>query len=284
MDLNLIKQFVLKCGNLYLENINGYIVPKTLISFNGQEIPLINNRNNALINNKSSYSECFEDDINRKISRGEEYLYYIPEFPIIIENRDLWNNILSFYGAYRPDFIHTNYFFLDYFFPSLNCCVEIDSNYHDRKELYDKARDLYIYKTYGIATTRFMCYNRDNKQAYLNKLNRFYESILNRFSKWNIAINNNFTYIDYSETIINNFIIKNKQALEFIDKLIYYFGNWGFYTNDVIKISYQDLSKIDYRNFSNNTSIYKKNSPEKLLLNGILVLIEQLYGKKLEIV
>ena len=115
MDLNLIKQFVLKCGNLYLENINGYIVPKTLISFNGQEIPLINNRNNALINNKSSYSECFEDDINRKISRGEEYLYYIPEFPIIIENRDLWNNILSFYGAYRPDFIHTNYFFLDYY-------------------------------------------------------------------------------------------------------------------------------------------------------------------------
>lgn len=268
MDINLIRKYVLR-NKVYTRKIShGYYTPNTIKRYDGYEIPLFQNRNEALSNNSSSYSRKFEEDINNRYPG----IKYIKEFPIIIENKDDWGNILFCYNLENDP--NKNYFLIDYFFPYLGFCVEIDSEYHDPKEFYDKARDLYIYREYGLETIRFYKYNNKNCLNLLDK----YLLINNKEIDSSIPIP-----IDYSETIINNFIEKNKQALEFIDNLKYYLGPWKFYTNNTIKLNHLELERIDYftfnRNIVNNPLI--KGSPEQLLLNGIVILLKQLYNKNL---
>lgn len=94
MDINLIRKYVLR-NKVYTRKIShGYYIPNTIKRYDGYEIPLFQNRNEALSNNSSSYSRKFEEDINNRYPG----IKYIKEFPIIIENKDDCGNILFCYN------------------------------------------------------------------------------------------------------------------------------------------------------------------------------------------
>ena len=277
MDINLIKNYVIK-SNIYTRELEGYFIPTFIKESDGFEIPLYNNIKQALVKNSSPYSRDFENSIDRSL----RYTKYIKEFPIIIENKELWSNILFCLNLENNS--NNSYFLLDYFFPHLGFCVEIDSSYHDSRELYDKARDLYVYKEYGIETLRFYKYS-SNSTEYNELFNKTINSKLKLFRNSSLITLRQIP-IDYSNTIMNNFIQKNRQALEFIDNLVNYLGPWKFYINNTIKLSHLELGRIDCFTFNKNilSNPLIKGSPEQLLLDGIVLLLKQIYNKDLIIV
>lgn len=72
------------------------------------------------------------------------------EFPIIIQN------------VIRESVdVDGGFFLLDYFFPELMLCVELDSDYHSEEK--DKARDEYL-KRIGITTFRIRNLEKESQQ------------------------------------------------------------------------------------------------------------------------
>lgn len=207
MNRDLIKNFVLR-NNYYSFYIENYAIPKVLNTINKKNINIYQKRNESLMRRESSYSKKFYEDIENSLKNSKLYnkdLYYhsIKEFPIIIENRELWNNILNYLNIGVESSINTNYFLLDYFFPYIGLCIEIDSDYHNSKKLYDQARDIYIKTYYGIDTIRFDKYG-ENKFMYTDYHNILIKDIIKFYPK---ELNNNIDKI-----LIDNLIIFFKQV------------------------------------------------------------------------
>lgn len=76
----------------------------------------------------------------------------IPEYPVLINNRDLWIELCRKYKLLDEDYCLG--FFLDCYIPSLGIAVETDSPHHSGRIDYDKARDEYIMKETGILIKR----------------------------------------------------------------------------------------------------------------------------------
>lgn len=84
------------------------------------------------------------------------------EFPVVIQNR------------LRGD-CEGGFFLLDYFFPELMLCVELDSDYHS--EVKDKARDKYLEKI-GIRTFRIKSLEKESQQkTRFRELTKFMRSL-----------------------------------------------------------------------------------------------------------
>lgn len=291
MDIELIRKFALK-SDLYTEKIEfGYEIPKTLRRFDGRIIYLLNSRKEALRKNGSSFSRNFEKDMNTSITilkgNDSKCLEYVKEFPIIIEDRGLWNDILNNFQISDVDIINTNYFFLDYFFPYLGIIVEIDSNYHNIKGRgYDQARDLYIRITHGFQTLRFYEYGKDEnaKRQYQKVFNKTMSSRVSMMRSWNMNILKP-VFVDFSTAITNNFIEDNKDTLEFIDKVILFIGHWNFYKNQTITIKFSDLWRIDSYRFPKSSlgTSFSPISLEQLFLDNVTLLVLKLYGKDLRV-
>lgn len=91
---------------------------------------------NKQLRNRSLQAKIFDAIINIGYFNP---LMVIKEFPIIIQNsRRLKDQVGSYY-------------YLDYYFPNLNICVELDSDLH--KESKDTIRDRYL-EEIGITTFR----------------------------------------------------------------------------------------------------------------------------------
>lgn len=279
MNINLIANYASK-NRFYSEQIEGgYIIPK-VIKVGKNRINISSNREQALLNNNSSFSDNFENDISYR-ANSEPILSYIKEFPIIIENKQLWNNILNSLGETSSSkYRRVNYFLLDFYFPYLGTSVEIDSEYHDLKQNYDRARDAYVKYNYGIETFRFYEYGKDggHRLPYLKRFDNHIKYIL-KFNKINDLINDK-TQIDFSKTIVNNFIEDNRGALEFIDKIINYIGEFNyFYCYNYIRLKKEDLKKID-NNFNIN-NLNNKLSLETLFLDNVINLMMEVYRVRL---
>ena len=84
----------------------------------------------------------------------------IQEFPFIIYDQDLWNNL------YTPDPdskdpTTKNYFMGDIFLPELSFLIELQSSFHKAHEKYDTARAEYIYQKYGISVIQLNGFGGD---------------------------------------------------------------------------------------------------------------------------
>lgn len=265
MDLNLIRNYV----------IGMYFIPRK-VKINNKLIDIVFNREKAILNDKSSYSINFKNFIDNNYNIKE--YNYIEEFPIIIENVSLWNSILNSFSVSLDDSIrNTRYFLLDYFFPYLGIAVEIDSKYH-------KARDIYVERVYGIITYRFYEFGNNDEHAipYINLFNRITNSIINRFKSNNLSMRE--IPINYSKTIIGNFIKDNKKALEFVDNLIKFIGFTEFFLKRSITVNLKQLSRVTNEISGIPYNKLKQTSFEKLFLDNISNLVCGIYQKVLNFI
>lgn len=282
MYINLIRNFVLR-SNYYSTNIDKYRIPTKIRTLQGKFVDIVQNRNNSLFRRESSYSIRFREDIKNLKKTYGIYCEFIQEFPIIIEDRDLWNNITNYLGISNKKFKDTNYFLLDFFFPYLGVIVEVDSEYHDTKKLYDTARDIYIKRMYGLDTVRFYKYgnNELERKAFIEKFKKVSTDFINYYKVWGISKECIFP-LDFSKTMVDNFIRDNKLPLEFIDKLINWIGESKFIYSDFFTVSLKDIQNIDSGSFPKGSK-FTNGSIEQMLLDNIIITLKKIYGKTLTV-
>lgn len=279
MNIELIKNFVLRNINLFDTIEFGYLIPKNIKSkVGGKLINIKSNRQEALRNNSSKYSKRFEEDI--KLFNNYTSLQYIKEFPIVIDDRDLWNNIMTNLCVDGNSKLRkTTYFLLDFYFINFNLAVEIDSKYHDGKEIYDTARDVYLKSKYGIETLRFYEYGNstDSRYQFINTFRNYLDTFIMYNKNWGLVNRK----VIFDDIIVNLFIQSNYKALEFINKIIDYVGFTKFYRVYNIKLDLKDLVKLD--NTLSIKELKKKGSLDQLFIDGVTLLMLQIYNRKLTV-
>ena len=264
--MNNIREMLVKCVENYVARNESkyyftlndkYFIPSTLISSNRKRINILKNRN-KLLKDQSSYSK------NMKSYLRQLKVSYIQEFIIFIQNSLLWENILSSLNLQKEDYEKyksINYFSLDYFLDDYLICIEVDSDYHNSRQILDKARDLYLKYEYNIDTLRF--YNFD-KNKYNNKL----IELSNRIKITNLIENSN-KYFDYRYLIINNFIYENEYLLIMIENFICIVGN------DIFKRNKFVITEKDYNELSKEI-IFENNITPNMLIDDFVELSKNL--------
>jgi hypothetical protein len=257
MNENIILNY-LRDNRTYVFKVGDFILPKKLKTISGNKIDLETNRSN-LLKQGSYWSPKFEKYL---LSTNIEY---IKEVPFIIENMRLWRFLCNKYGTNKK-YVNTNYFFADYVFPYYNLIIEIDSSMHN--EEYDKARNEYIHRTWGIYSLRFYEFGRiaEKDSEYLKEFGRFIQD-LNR-SRFLYSLSTPIQ-LDYSNLLIKQFNADHLSLLtpisEIESEVFRLAGNY-FRTR-----SYS----ISMRNLSNETiNILKDRSN----LNRVESLFRSMYG------
>ena len=287
MNIDLIRNYVLRSRFYSTLLEDRYIIPRFIqVNKFGKLLDLSNHRNNLLLGNESFYSRTFRRDIiseSMKSSRLlKPYYEYIREFPIVLDDRSLWNNILTCLGesidSKKRD---TSYFLLDYMFPYFGLAVEIDSEYHDNRQIYDKARDIYVRNRYGLETIRFYKYG-ENPYERVDFFNSFKEKSI-EFNNYYRSqdLRPGYFPIDYSKIIINNYIDYNKSALNFIDKISQEIGETEFICSSIVELTKSDLNNIDKDIFP--IKEYLPDSLEQQFINNISNVLFSIYRKQLVI-
>lgn len=226
-----VKNIILKhvsSSRDYIELIdNRYIIPKYITGKGNRLIDLPNLRRELLVN-QSSYSRNFKDYLdNLKIQYFQEHI-------ILIRNQKLWNSIQSEFNIS----VERLYFSLDYYLPEYEIAVEIDSNLHDPN--YDKARDEYIFRNYGVRTIRFMEFGENlyTKDIY----NTEFINIISKEDTYKLSWNMYYNLRpidDYIDIAFDNFLRDYKNELDILDKLINYFGYNNFCSNNIVITNYE---------------------------------------------
>ena len=265
-DLNyrLVSNY-LKGNPTYCFDLDEYTFPKYYGSvnlFNIRKVELLRRSKYAL-----NFEQSLKTDIPKLISKSNnKYLNcIIPEFPIPIENKELWYDILNALEIDKSHFAwNTGYFKLDYLFPYFNCCIEIDSRYHFPNIKYDMARDSYLFNMYGLNTIRLLNFGSDdsNKRSNLKILKNYLSEIE---LSWTKCLPKKIQ-LDFSQSISESYIKYNYNIFKFIDLLKTKLGNKFYITKEIkIKISDYKLSFPDIMDkfFKSNVSdilkfIYKK--------------------------
>lgn len=223
----------------YVELIdNCYIIPKHIVGKGNRLIDLPSLRKKLLVN-QSSYSKNFKEYLDNLNIR------YFQEHIVLIRDQKLWNSIQSEFNIS----IERLYFSLDYYLPEYEIAVEIDSNLHDVN--YDRARDEYIFRSYGVKTIRFIEYGEN---LYIKNIyNTNFIDIINKEiayrSSWNMYYS--LQPIDnYVDIAFNNFQKDYKKEIEILDELINYFGYNNFCSNNIVITNYELMNICKNKNSS----------------------------------
>lgn len=281
-DIELIKQVALR-DSRYCFVSEGYRIPAFMYYDCGRKI--INLKDNiakSKENAKSKYVRKFKKDIlglRSEVSDSKKKLYsFIQEFPIPIEDIELWNNILTQEGIPLDniEYRQRRYFILDFLFPYPGFIVEIDSGYHDSRKQYDRARDIYIKSKYGLETFRS---DRYGESVITERYDLEYtrDVIGEKIGKLGYYYNESPVVLDFSKIIVKNYIIANKPCLEFVEKLKEYLG--GLFRYDTIVITRLDLSKVDPYTFVCGL----RKDQELLFIETMTSFIRELYKKRLHV-
>lgn len=225
---NLIRLYVMRSNEYVFLLDNNYYIPKFLYK-EKKKINLLKYRNKFL-NNQSQYSLNFKEDLE-KLGYN-----FIQEFTIIIIYKDIWEEILNTFGIIDESTRSITYFSLDYYLPDIGLAIEIDSDYHKNRELYDKARDIYIENMYGINTLRFYNYgdNAYKRKEYLSLLKQSINTKTKYITSWNLTSR---IFFDYSSIITENFIKDNEKELIILEKFITGYGIEKFIRDNIIEIT-----------------------------------------------
>lgn len=226
METKRIKRYLKRSGR-YTFKVDRYILPKLLMTTKGKVIDLEHNRIQNLLQG-SAWSPNFKNFLDTRYKS----IKYIREFPIIIKNRDLWESLCVKHNL-EEDKLGSNYFLADYFIKDYNFIVEIDSQLHE--EDYDKARDEYIEKEYGLVTRRFYEYGRTGYQTFLDNF-----QFLASFCRNSGVIPINF---GYSSFIVENYKQINEEIIPIIERFEGLIANKKV---DTIILSNKTLSISEY--------------------------------------
>lgn len=234
-DYRVIANYLI--GNpMYCFELEGYYIPKYFNKVDLQKIRV------SSLSNKSSYVKNFEDSLKKEIPKmfsNKSYIKYldnIQEFIIPIENVNLWKEILLNVGlGDNVRYNNTTFFKLDYLFPYLHCCIEIDSNYHFPKAKYDLARDLYISSMYGIRTVRLLDFGKDSNNKASN-LKFVKELIKEKENYWSMSLPIKINF-NFYKSISENFITLNRRVFDFIELIKVKLGSDYYKREILIKLS-----------------------------------------------
>lgn len=229
--------------------IGNFYIPKYIVIENS--IISLEDHRNKLIHQSSKYTSKFEEDINilkNKCDIKFNYeLNYEKEFPIFIQNKNLWESLKKKYNV-EKNRANTNYFVVDYLFYNLNIIIEIDSDLHFNN--YDNARDEYISREYGIKTYRMFNYGV-NKINDLKKL----KSILNQRECFKLGRNiySKLHIINYDDIITNLFQYVYSKSINKIELILDNYYNTGnnLLSKDINCVTYN----INYFKGLNNDEI-----------------------------
>lgn len=188
MNRRKLLNYLLSTGD-YCFKIDNFLIPKRLISERGYPINLEYNRQQN-VDQGSFWSPNFRKVLEKKYKKT----VYIREFPLIIQDQDVWRGLCNKYCVSDIEHRRKNYFVADYFFPRQSMLVEIDSDYH--LDVYDNARDEYVQNTYGISTLRF--YKFGEKKAKDKQYIR-------DFNSWLAKRKGLVTSLDYTTMILEKF-------------------------------------------------------------------------------
>ena len=196
-------EFLIRSGFTF--QVGDFIIPAFIFSKDKRTIDLRKNRFSTFNGRKSTWVKFFELIIDRYYPG----LSHCREVPLIIGNRDLWENFCATEGVdCSSKILDRNYFLADYIFPEYNLIVEIDSNLHDTK--YDNARDDYIRSTWGFNILRFFEFG-SNPLSMGKYLDRLDQAVSPR--------NRNNISLDYSSYLENWFITKFSEIYNLIDQI-----------------------------------------------------------------
>lgn len=254
-----------------------------MISGTGKTLDLQKHRTEQL-QKLSSFAASFKYDA--EVLRGKAgplmkpWYDMIPEFPVPIEDRELWKSCLEATGAEIEADIGKSFFALDFLFPLPGLVVEIDSKFHKGREKADKARDMYLLSKYGLETIRYYEYGKDSVQRDLDRENfkKTVSWLWKRGKKLDLGLP---VTLDFSETAFSNFFRYHKSAVLLLDAFKRYTGP-SWITERNIKIPKSELPKIDPKTFKKGV-IYKEGDLENMLLQDAIILGLSIYGKSLEI-
>ena len=251
----------LKNNTKYIFEISGYQFPVYVSNpVSGIRANLEANRKAELKRPKSKYALSFERDW-----KGPEL---IPEFPIIIENRELYIELLDKYKVKsemmkNPKYSETmfikkawgkSYFLLDYYIPGTTGCIEIDGEFHEdpgMKEL-DMARDDYLKITFGIKTYRLPRYTKNQKSMLSEIINGLeYKKLMINFTDsivkdYKIHNEEQFKLYSEAETIIGTKTFRDCREIKIPAEIIegkYLIRNVGFMKKaiDVFRLHGKEL-------------------------------------------
>ena len=177
----------------YTFKIKNYLIPKQFVTVKNNPIDLEKNRENNL-EQGSTWSPKFREFLDTK----HKSIGYIREFPLIIKDQKLWLSLCKVHQVPKGLWCR-NYFMVDYFIHDYNFIFEIDSQYHN--EEYDKARDDYIKREYGLDIIRFYEYGKDANQKFLDD----FEFLVNYCKRLNVVP----VKISYSDVILTSYLCIN---------------------------------------------------------------------------
>ncbi len=260
MNIDLIKQFAVN-NNYYTFKINDFILPSYINNDKGIKLFIKSVRQTELLSIDSKYVKAFKEDI-KELGITE---IVIEEFPIIVD-WNLWYKMEMKISENRPPY----YFLLDFYIPKLRLCIEIDSEYHDDRIIYDRCRDLYLKSKYNIDTVRFYKYGNSSINRKKKKNELF--SIIN--NQRNLYKNFGSNIFDYSEIIANNYIMDNQKYLNLIDRIISYSGINPIIDKNII-LTMKDMKSIDSEIFGNcfTTNIDRLN-----MIDDLNYIMKPIYG------
>lgn len=144
-----------------------YRLPRLIVSLKNPDTKIdlkLSMRDGKISENEANFIYDLETMIKNKGQVVKEKP--IKQFPIVIQNRELWKRCCEKMRVTKPEAYARQFFKADLFFPAYSLIVEIDSDLHDPN--YDKARDVYL-KNVGnlrIKTLRcdpYMIWDKKNK-------------------------------------------------------------------------------------------------------------------------
>jgi len=215
----------------------------------------------------------FQRRLNQKmiecgISNKDECIFeYFLEFPLIIEDRELFNKLLGEEST-------KHHWRADILFSRLNIIVELDSSWHSNTKV-DAARDKYIKHVWGIKTLRVELGLQDNPQNKETLDSRFeevwkvlyqaYKEVLKGRVLLSSGKPGNLempTIINYYPYLIREFRREEKDTIKLCEK--YLESQPGFFTMDSVVLYISKLEKKDRKLFDDPLS-YIRERLQKLV-------------------
>ena len=237
--------------------IGKYAIPK--IRDDGIDVDIEEERENSIkkLYNNPNYPNFIKRlDIGlREIPIEDRFLFEsIPEFPLIIENKPLFDMLLG-------EESRKHHWRADILFPYLGIIVELDSKHHDSPKM-DNARDRYILHTWGIRTLRVelgLQDNNENKETLDQRFSLIWKEIIKTYgglikqrklswagkpSKYEVPVP-----INYYSYLIREFKKSEKDMIKLCEK--YLESQPGFYTMSDIVLYRDKIDKKDKAIFDN---------------------------------
>lgn len=275
---DIIKRFALR-SSYYSVTLENYIFPKFLIKDDntGSRIDLMSCRSYEL-KKTNPYLERFIIDIESQV---DDLLQYIPSFPIVIDDRKLWIEILDSLGVQEDSKYRSKlFFFVDLFFKKIGKIVDISQKEGD---VLDHAKSLYIKCRLGIEVIRFVRYGESEvtREVDLKYFNDILEKEV-RESLRRISYNGLDVSIDYGDLIYENFVRVNYNPINFVYRIKKYFGDYEFLVSDVIVLTWKDLYILDQKgNFQVISKVTDGDRKSKAFINLLGTTLRDILGKTL---